>query len=98
MSRILVVEDEPAIADFLQRGLTSEGYSVSTAADGNDAGHTGCALLELLPECAYLIRIRIACARQTNLHGNRTLRIVTGIDALQTQEAVQQQTRAEEQR
>jgi len=35
---ILVVEDEPAIADLLQRGLTSEGYSVSTAADGNDAG------------------------------------------------------------
>ena len=34
---ILVVEDEPAIADFLQRGLTAEGYSVSTAADGNDA-------------------------------------------------------------
>jgi two-component system, OmpR family, response regulator len=35
---ILVVEDEPAIADFLQRGLTAEGYSVSTAADGTDAG------------------------------------------------------------
>jgi DNA-binding response OmpR family regulator len=35
---ILVVEDEPAIADFLQRGLTAEGYSVTTAADGNDAG------------------------------------------------------------
>jgi two-component system, OmpR family, response regulator len=40
MSRvhILVVEDEPAIADFLQRGLTAEGYSVSTVADGDDAG------------------------------------------------------------
>jgi two-component system, OmpR family, response regulator len=36
---ILVVEDEPAIADFLQRGLTAEGYSVTTAADGNEAGH-----------------------------------------------------------
>ncbi len=35
---ILVVEDEPAIADFLQRGLTAEGYSVTTAADGVDAG------------------------------------------------------------
>ena len=33
---ILVVEDEPAIADFLQRGLTAEGYSVTVAADGND--------------------------------------------------------------
>ena len=35
---ILVVEDEPAIADFLPRGLTAEGYSVTTAADGADAG------------------------------------------------------------
>jgi|SRR5436190_2009929 DNA-binding response OmpR family regulator len=35
---ILVVEDESAIADFLERGLSAEGYSVSTATDGNDAG------------------------------------------------------------
>ncbi len=34
---ILVVEDEPAIADFLERGLAAEGYSVSTARDGVDA-------------------------------------------------------------
>lgn len=32
--RILVVEDERAIADFLQRGLSAEGYSVSCAYDG----------------------------------------------------------------
>jgi DNA-binding response OmpR family regulator len=32
--RILVVEDEPAIADFLERGLRAEGYSVSSVADG----------------------------------------------------------------
>ena len=32
--RILVVEDEPAIADFIQRGLQAEGYAVSCAADG----------------------------------------------------------------
>ena len=31
---LLVVEDEPAIADFLERGLSAEGYAVSTAADG----------------------------------------------------------------
>jgi DNA-binding response OmpR family regulator len=36
---ILVVEDEPAIADFLERGLSAEGYSVSTTGDGVDAGH-----------------------------------------------------------
>jgi two-component system, OmpR family, response regulator len=32
--RILLVEDEQAIADFLQRGLEAEGYAVSCAADG----------------------------------------------------------------
>lgn len=35
--RILVVEDEPGIADFLTRGLSEEGYSVVHAADGNHA-------------------------------------------------------------
>jgi DNA-binding response OmpR family regulator len=32
--RILVVEDETAIADFVQRGLESEGYAVACAHDG----------------------------------------------------------------
>jgi DNA-binding response OmpR family regulator len=31
---ILVVEDESAIADFLARGLSREGFAVETAADG----------------------------------------------------------------
>jgi len=31
---ILVIEDEPGIVDFLQRGLSSFGYEVSTALDG----------------------------------------------------------------
>ncbi len=31
---ILVVEDEAAIADFIQRGLEDEGYSVLSASDG----------------------------------------------------------------
>jgi heavy metal response regulator len=35
--RILVVEDEPQIADFLARGLTENGYSVDTAHDGEEA-------------------------------------------------------------
>ena len=33
---ILVVEDETAIADFVQRGLEAEGYSVACAGDGPD--------------------------------------------------------------
>lgn len=31
---ILIVEDEPAIADFLERGLAREGFAVRTVADG----------------------------------------------------------------
>src|SRR5258705_6032213 len=34
--RILVVEDDTAIADFLIRGLQEEGYGVSHAADGDE--------------------------------------------------------------
>jgi DNA-binding response OmpR family regulator len=33
--RILLVEDERAIADFVQRGLQAEGYAVTWAADGD---------------------------------------------------------------
>lgn len=32
--RILVIEDETAIADFVQRGLQAEGYAVAVASDG----------------------------------------------------------------
>ncbi|MGP8161812.1 MAG: response regulator transcription factor [Candidatus Dormibacteria bacterium] len=32
--RILVVDDEPSITDFIQLGLSHEGYEVATAADG----------------------------------------------------------------
>ena len=34
--RILVVEDEPAIADFIRRGLQAEGYAVDCAGDGEE--------------------------------------------------------------
>jgi DNA-binding response OmpR family regulator len=32
--RILIIEDEPGIVDFLQRGLTSYGFEVESAGDG----------------------------------------------------------------
>ncbi len=35
--RVLLVEDEPAIADFVRRGLTEEGYAVDIATDGEEA-------------------------------------------------------------
>jgi DNA-binding response OmpR family regulator len=34
--RILIVEDEPAIADFVERGLRAEGHAVEVAYDGPD--------------------------------------------------------------
>jgi heavy metal response regulator len=37
--RILLVEDEPQIADFIARGLSESGYSVDTARDGEEAVH-----------------------------------------------------------
>ena len=33
-NKILLIEDEPQIASFISRGLQREGYSVSTATDG----------------------------------------------------------------
>src|SRR5215472_3406716 len=37
--RILVVEDEAPIADFLVRGLREEGFTVEHTADGESAWH-----------------------------------------------------------
>ncbi len=37
--RILLVEDEPQIADFIVRGLTENGHSVDLATDGEEALH-----------------------------------------------------------
>ncbi len=37
--RILVVEDERSIADFIARGLAENGYSVDVAYDGDEALH-----------------------------------------------------------
>ena len=34
--RLLVVEDEPAVADFVARGLRAEGYGVVVADDGRE--------------------------------------------------------------
>ncbi|MFZ5784147.1 MAG: response regulator transcription factor [Pseudomonadota bacterium] len=39
--RILVVEDEPALALRLQRALEAAGFAVDVAYDGEEAGHLG---------------------------------------------------------
>ena len=39
--RILLIEDEAAIADFLVRGLREEGYSIEHAADGKAVAPVG---------------------------------------------------------
>jgi DNA-binding response OmpR family regulator len=52
--RILVVEDEPAIADFVASGLRSNGYAVTCAGDGQQGelealtGDYGLVLLDVL--------------------------------------------------
>ena len=40
--RILVAEDEPAIADFIEHGLSAEGYAVTVAATGERALELAC--------------------------------------------------------
>ena len=40
--RILVAEDEPAIADFIEHGLSAEGYAVTVAATGELALELAC--------------------------------------------------------
>jgi heavy metal response regulator len=36
--RVLVIEDEKKISDFVKRGLKEEGYAVDTARDGEEGG------------------------------------------------------------
>ena len=37
MSRILIAEDEPRIASFVEKGLRANGFATSVAADGRTA-------------------------------------------------------------
>jgi DNA-binding response OmpR family regulator len=52
--RILVVEDEPKVAEFLQQGLMESGYSVSIASDHASAQRM---FQELVPDLILLDRI-----------------------------------------
>jgi DNA-binding response OmpR family regulator len=37
MNRILIVEDEPRIASFIEKGLRSKGFSTTIALDASEA-------------------------------------------------------------
>jgi DNA-binding response OmpR family regulator len=50
-TRILVVDDEPDIRTYLQKRLTAQGYSVSTAQDGIEGMQ---AATETLPDLILL--------------------------------------------
>jgi DNA-binding response OmpR family regulator len=72
--RILVVEDERPIAEFVQRGLDAEGYSVTCAYDGEEAmalartGDYALVLLDvLLPKRSGLEVIRTIRERDDSL-------------------------------
>lgn len=54
-ARILVIEDEDRIRQFLQRGLTFEGYRVDAAADG----HTGLDLARENPPDLVLLDLML---------------------------------------
>ena len=37
MNRILIVEDEPRLASFLEKGLRANGFTTTTVHDGYEA-------------------------------------------------------------
>ncbi|MGZ8625380.1 MAG: response regulator transcription factor [Actinomycetota bacterium] len=68
MSKILVVDDEPAVRDALERALRANGYAVSTAVDGRDG------LERAAIETPDLIVLDILMPRLDGLEACRELR------------------------
>jgi two-component system, OmpR family, response regulator MprA len=74
--RILVIDDEPQLRAFLQRGLTLEGYEVATAASGETGlemmmpGMGGFATLQEL--CALIPRPKIFVVSGADSPENRS--------------------------
>jgi len=66
--RILVVEDEQAIADFIERGLKAEGYAVTAVSDGE----TG--LLRALSGDFSLVLLDVLLPKRSGLDVLRDLR------------------------
>ena len=84
--RILVVEDEARIADFITRGLSEQGYAVDTASDGNEALQwTGVADFDLIVLDVMLPgRDGIEVCRTLRERGLRTpILMLTAMDAVE---------------
>jgi len=71
MPRILVVDDEPDAVELLQEFLTSKGYEVITASDGEEA------LRKVKSERPHLILLDV---RMPKMNGLEVLRQVRQID------------------
>jgi CheY-like chemotaxis protein len=54
MNRILVIDDEPGIADLIREALTRVGYTVETASNGRQG-------LQLLKDAAYDLVVTDMC-------------------------------------
>jgi DNA-binding response OmpR family regulator len=71
MPRVLVVDDEPDAVELLQEFLTSKGYEVTTASDGEEA------LRKVKSERPHLILLDV---RMPKMNGLEVLRQVRQID------------------
>jgi two-component system response regulator MprA len=82
--RILVIEDEPQIADLLRRGLIYEGYTVEVASDGE----TGLAAARDRPPDVVLLDLMLpgidglSVCRRLRAAGNTPILILTAKDAV----------------
>ena len=88
--RVLLVEDEGRIADFVARGLSEHGYAVDVATDGEDA-------LSWAETAPYdLIVLDVMLPRLSGFVVCRTLRerrVATPILMLTAMDAVEQRVR-----
>jgi heavy metal response regulator len=84
--RILEVEDEPRIADFIRRGLTEQGYAVDLATDGDEAlDWLAVAPYDLIILDVMLpVRDGFAVCRAIRLQGNQVpILMLTARDAVE---------------
>jgi two-component system, OmpR family, response regulator len=85
-ARVLLVEDDPRIVSFLQRGLQAEGYSVEVARDGRnglDLARRGDFALIILDRMLPEIEGLEVCARLREEGSRSLIMMLTAKDELQ---------------